>query len=138
MASLNSDLAARYFALFAAYEAGGRDPIAEIKVRLSEAMAEGRLRPDAALCLLILYDQMIFRPYGGRISIPAQPVEQLRLAQLPPFPHGDPRELPLKMNQSLDVIFRRLEAYERPASSHSVLKAISDSWEDLSANFGWA
>jgi hypothetical protein len=57
----------RYLALFGAYAVGESDDLGELKFRLLEALRGKFLRPDAALCLMTLYDQMIFRPYTSSI-----------------------------------------------------------------------
>jgi hypothetical protein len=148
MATLDPNLERRYLALFLAYEAGGADPIAELKRRLSAAVfPERRLRADAALCLLVLYDQMIFRPYVGTINLPYPLIID---PSFPPIPAirelpllsvvGDPDTFPTTMMESLTVILQQLDQdqYEHPASSHDVLRAVDDVWEQLSTSFGWA
>ena len=60
-------LSQRYMALFLAYDVGERGELADLKQRLREASIK-LLRPDAALMLLLLYDQMILRPYTGSIQ----------------------------------------------------------------------
>jgi hypothetical protein len=127
----------RYLALFAAYGVGEPDELVDIKLRLLHALRSKFLRPDAALCLLALYDQMIFRPYAGSILYPVE------------FPLMEPLPVPSvgsnraafreNMQTSLGSIFQQLEeVQERPISSHQVLRAIDRAWPILSNMFGWA
>ena len=53
---------------FTSYGAGERGDLAFIKGELF-ARTGKLLRPDAALLLLSLYDQMILRPYTGSIQL---------------------------------------------------------------------
>ena len=62
---MDDDLAQRYLALFLAYNVGGRSDLEALKLRILQSTPEF-LRPDAALLLLSLYDQMIFRPFTGK------------------------------------------------------------------------
>jgi len=90
------------------------------------------LRPDATLCLLTLYNEMILRPYRGQLST-------LGGDRLPSPSIGRSRdEFFERVEQSLDVIFARLaDVTERPISSHQVLRAIDGGWPQLSKIFGW-
>jgi hypothetical protein len=90
------------------------------------------LRPDALLCLLTLYDEMILTPYRGQLATGDGEI-------LPRLPIGRDRdEFFKRVRQSLEVIFQRLsEAPERPISSHQVLRAIDRGWSELSRIFGW-
>jgi hypothetical protein len=123
----------RYLALFGAYGVGEHDVLVELKFRLVEALRSKFLRPDAALCLMALYDQMIFRPYAGSILFPL-PLEPLPVPRL-----GIDREaFRATMQRSLGTIFQQLEdVHERPISSHQVLRAIDRAWPDLTVMFGW-
>jgi hypothetical protein len=57
--------------LLLSYESGGRDEVASLKQVLLKHVfiksTQPQLRPDAALCLLTLFDQMILRTYAGYI-----------------------------------------------------------------------
>jgi hypothetical protein len=68
---MDDDLAQRYLALFLAYNVGGRGDLEALKLRILQSTPEF-LRPDAALLLLSLYDQMIFRPFTGQILSPTR------------------------------------------------------------------
>jgi hypothetical protein len=76
-------LEARYLILLQAYQVGGREALKLIKAELLRSVRPQRrsrprsvLRPDAALCLLTLYDQMIVRPYGQR-GLESLPVPEI-------------------------------------------------------------
>jgi hypothetical protein len=88
------------------------------------------LRPDAALLLLSLYDQMIFRSFTGQILSPTR-----EWMKIPPIG----RELASfnqRVTSSLDVIFEELgKVKARPASSHQVLLALVKSWPTISELF---
>ena len=136
----------RYLTLFAAYGVGGPDELMGLKLRLLQAIYEKFLRPDAALCLLALYDQMIFRPYAGGILYSPYdaggilyPEPRLDELLLPVPPVGRDRAAFSEMIQgSLRSIFHQLqEVPERPISSHQVLRAIDRAWADLTVMFGW-
>jgi hypothetical protein len=106
-----------------------RDLLQRVKARLDDAISRGKLRPDAGLCLLTLYDQMILRPYGGRLPrhLPIHP----RARNFDSFSEA--------VDQSLSAIFERLpRTHIEPASSHEILLAIDASWDTLSEYFGWA
>jgi hypothetical protein len=92
------------------------------------------LRPDALLCLLTLYDQMIFRPYAGSIIDPFEPNQDLAL----PTVARNPEEFAGAIQKSIGVIYEQLlEVEERPISAHQVLRVIDRVWPKLSALFGW-
>jgi hypothetical protein len=128
-------LAQRYMALFLAYDFGGRGTLASIKQRIQH-LTPMFFRPDAALLLLSLYDQMILRPYSGPIFSLNQPAGEWM-----PVPSIG-RDLDAfmgRVNQSFDLIHGQLETTaERPVSSHQVLRAILNSWPTISELFGWA
>jgi len=134
----------RYLTLFAAYGVGEPDELAELKLQLLQAIYHKFLRPDAALCLLALYDQMIFRPYAGGILYPLpfaggivyppEPTPDRLALTLPVPPVGrDRAAFSERMRESLGLE----EVQERPISSHQVLRAIDRAWPDLTVMFGW-
>src|SRR5262245_42983122 len=124
----------RYLTLFAAYGVGEPDELAELKLQLLQAIYHKFLRPDAALCLLALYDQMIFRPYAGGIVYPSEPTPDRLALTLPVPPVGrDRAAFSERMRESLGLE----EVQERPISSHQVLRAIDRAWPDLTVMFGW-
>jgi hypothetical protein len=124
-------LAKRYNALLLAYEAGGGKGDLE---RLNERIRQSTptfLREDAALMLVVLYDQMILRPYTGPIPSPS--------GDWMPVPKIGHRGFPKRVTRSLDAIFKELEkTKQRPISSHQVLKAIVKLWPTISKLFAWA
>ena len=126
---MDDDLAQRYLALFLAYNVGGRGDLEALKLRILQSTPEF-LRPDAALLLLSLYDQMIFRPFTGQILSPTR-----EWMKIPPIG----RELASfnqRVTSSLDVIFEELgKVRARPASSHQVLLALVKSWPTISELF---
>ncbi len=130
---MNSLLERRYLDLLWAYNCGSTGAIQAVKHRLMLAMVDYQIRPDAALCLLTLYDQMILRPYYGSIpnrdGFPASG----DLENAHPAPAFD------VVQRSLDVILDRARhgGFEAPISSHSVLTIIQDVWPELSDLFHW-
>ena len=126
---MDDNLAQRYLALFLAYNVGGRGDLEALKLRILQSTPE-LLRPDAALLLLSLYDQMIFRPFTGQILSPTR-----EWMKIPPIG----RELASfnqRVTSSLDVIFEELgKVQARPASSHQVLLALVKSWPTISELF---
>jgi hypothetical protein len=128
----------RYSELFAVYNVSNRPILKRIKKRLERSMerpipgylaSSPRLRPDAALCLLALYDQMIVRPYSAKF--PGIPIPK-RGRSSSDFWHS--------VERSLAAIFSVLRQSQRraPYSSHDILKAINRAWPKLQVIFGWA
>ena len=103
-----------------------------LKLRILQSTPDF-LRPDAALLLLSLYDQMIFRPFTGPILSPTR-----EWMQIPPI-GLDLASFNQRVTNSLDMIFEELRKVQgRPASSHQVLLALVNSWAPISELFGWA
>jgi hypothetical protein len=121
----------RYLALLTQYEVGSRGPVIDLKKRIIDQM--GLLRPDAALCLLTLYDQMILRPYGGSIFAGDKPL-QLAVPEI-----GD-SGFKERIDESFEIIIGELKSryQNEPLSSHDVLLAISAVWKQLAVIFWWA
>ena len=127
---MDDDLAGRYLALFLAYDVGGRGDLEALKLRILQS-TPSFLRPDAALMLLALYDQMLFRPYIGAILSPSR--EWMKV----PAIGRDLAKFNELVNNSLDVIFKELgKIQQRPISSYRVLEAIVTSWPTISEVFG--
>ncbi|WP_404294269.1 hypothetical protein ACD578_28685 (plasmid) [Microvirga sp. RSM25] len=132
---MDEALANRYMALLTSYDAGGQGLLANIKGTLIRQVGRGvNLRPDAALILLTLYDQMILRPYMGHF--PLMPEGDL------PLPNAT-RAIPdfsEDVLKSLDRILDELRGSKsgEPVSSHEVLRAIEGLWSELSAVFLWS
>ena len=128
---MDDNLAQRYLALFLAYNVGGRGDLEALKLRILQSTPDF-LRPDAALLLLSLYDQMIFRPFTGPILSPTR-----EWMQIPPI-GLDLASFNQRVTNSLDMIFEELRKVQgRPASSHQVLLALVNSWAAISELFGW-
>jgi hypothetical protein len=92
------------------------------------------MRPDAALCLLTLYDQMILRPYTGRMRLFSRP------GRRPPMVD---KRFGQRVLESYSLILEELEKTARAnstqkLSSHDVLRAVDARWEQLSHIFWWA
>ena len=144
---MEGNLELRYWQLLESYDVRNRPAVAHTKEKLlkhtfvpnvrrtvfSSATAP-LLRPDAALCLLTLYDYMIIRPYAAKITSADYPVGI-------PSPHQDETspDFRRKLEQSLDSIFGALPEKNRdePHSSHEVLAAINFAWKTQAMLFGW-
>jgi hypothetical protein len=131
---MNAELEQRYVALLVTYPVDQNASLALVKQYILSRPAQ--LRPDAALCLLVLYDHMIFRPYVG--YIPAVGA----LSGLPLPPKGKNLEAFMEnVRRSLDEIFAKLpidpSSEDHRASSHQVLQAINQAWSVLSNIFAW-
>lgn len=115
-------------------EGAGLEPLRSVKERLSKEIAVGSMRADAALCLLALYDHMIFRPYAG-YSPDGLPIHQIAT---------DFGDFTQRVQHSLSIILTELRQskrkveYEEPRSSHDVLVAIDGVWGNLREFFNWA
>ena len=123
---------ANQLALFLAYNVGGRGDLEALKLRLLQSTPDF-LRPDAALLLLSLYDQMVFRPFTGPILSPTR-----EWMKIPPI-GLDLASFNQRVTNSLDMIFEELgKVQARPASSHQVLLVLVNSWPAIRELFGWA
>ena len=78
---MDDDLAQRYLALFLAYNVGGRGDLEALKLRILQSTPDF-LRPDAALLLLSLCDQMIFRPFTGQMLSPTRKWMKIPVSRL--------------------------------------------------------
>jgi len=124
---MNQNLERRYEQLFSAYDVGGPFNLAQVKDSLRTNVVTGLLRQDAAFLLLVLYDQMILRPYAGQF-VTASGVQ-------PPFGFKKPDAVDLSLNKILEDL--NVPTGPRPRSSHEVLKAIERTWQHHSEFFDW-
>lgn len=86
------------------------------------------LRADAALCLLVLYDQMIARPYGQQLG-PKLPVTDIAT---------NTNEFSARVLDSFSYVSKELKRlHARPVSSHQVLRVIDRTWPKSAKLFGW-
>jgi hypothetical protein len=134
---MDPNLEKRYGNLLLAYDIGGGGLLGEIKQRLLEhvtsAYASPKLRPDAALCLLSLCDQMILRPYAGYVPT-FDNISGLSI----PTPAVDQRRFYETVHHSLQIIFDELNKHGKPpCSSHDVLKVVEVLWPQFAVSFGW-
>jgi|ERR1700674_1705115 len=146
-----SELERRYTRLLRFY--GRRRPDNSLLVRIKQEIErrsdiiQPTLRPDAKLCLLVLYDFMIVRPYAGEFPLPFFQS------------HGEqrPRWEPFLLNaeepiiRSVATIFEYLgevrakrnftsdeyEEGDNRYSSHEILQAIDAAWGELKRPFKW-
>jgi hypothetical protein len=135
--TMRSNLEERYRLLLLSYENGGWDTPPGLKRTLLEHVvnvsARPRLRADAGLCLLVLFDQMILRPYTG--YIPSS--QNLAGVQIEP-PADNLLGFQMTVFGSLQSIFKQLDTVPKSLySSHDVLQAIEALWPQLSASYGW-
>jgi hypothetical protein len=134
-AAMNELLAARYRALFFAYDVGGSPEIADLRARVAAQMApRGRLRPDAALLLLLVADQMLLRPYLGAVP-GSNGVEPL-----PVFAPQGAEMLRAHLRDALSMVIERSAAFSdgEMISAHAVLRAADHMWPQLAELFDWA
>jgi hypothetical protein len=125
-------LATRYRLLFQNYAIGDTGPVRFLKRRLIEWNAQNgeRLRPDAAIFLLVNLDRMLMRPYFGEIF-----GEGNRLLPLP-------QELPAnewfeRTQRASELLLEYFARSEGEISAHDVLQAIDMNWKLLASMFGW-
>lgn len=132
---MNELLAARYRALFFAYDVGGSPDIAELRARIAAQMApHGRLRTDAALLLLLMADQMVLRPYLGAVP------DQDGVEALPVFAPKGAETLRAHIRDVLPMVIERSAAFSEgeAISAHAVLRAADQLWPQLAELFDWA
>jgi hypothetical protein len=132
---MDPDLEKRYRMLLLAYDLGGHSELARLKQTILGHVLNRItpvLRPDAGLCLIVLYDHMILRPYDGYV-----PTEN----DLPGLKRVKPGGTPTfsnSLDQSLKTILDALNKMAKSEySSHDVLRAIDETWSQLSGFFGW-
>ena len=123
----------RYLALINAYGAGDSGDLAGLKQSVLDFGHKNKLRPDAVLLLLVLYDQMISRPYSGRIYMPTAPNREYELPEV-----ARKHAFATALDRSLEAISKELKkVQEHPISSHQLLIAINEAWPTLSEIYGW-
>jgi hypothetical protein len=135
-AAMNELLAARYRALFLSYDNGGNLFVANLRERIArELMPRGRLRPDAALFLLLTFDRMLLRPYLGAV------VEPGGSAPMPPAipPDGSGAFLG-RIEDSVGMVLARSAELRAGGeiSAHAVMQAIDGLWPRLAELFDWS
>jgi hypothetical protein len=135
-AAMNELLAARYRALFLSYDNGGNLSVANLRERIArELMPRGRLRPDAALFLLLTFDRMLLRPYLGAVVDPGG------IAPMPPAISGKGRLAFLgRIEDSVEMVLARSAELRAGGeiSAHAVMQAIDGLWPRLAELFDWA
>jgi len=125
-------LATRYGLLFQSYAARDAGPLGWFKQRIVEwdIQNDRRLRPDAALFLLVNLDQLIIRAYFGEID--SEDTGPL------PLPSGFPAEEWFgRARQATELILEQLAKSEGEISAHDVLQVIDTNWRMLAASLGW-
>jgi hypothetical protein len=137
---MDQELTLRYLAIFDDYGVEGFPFVNTIKGRLSKLIdrqafarrpigPNPRLRADAALCLLTLFDLMIVRPYwGSNTNNPGgRPLNAFNVPQD-------------SLEKALSIILAEMLKTDDggPSSSHDVLQSIERTWPKLAALFGWA
>jgi|APThiThiocy_cv2_1041547.scaffolds.fasta_scaffold04031_8 hypothetical protein len=119
----------RYGLLFGTREVTDWPILSDVKRQIGER--GNSLRPDAALCLLVLYQDMIVRAYSGPLALP-------RGGVLPPTPLGAHPDFGPIVLKSLDFLLSEITKLNATdASSHDVIKAIDSGWRTLSEYFQW-
>lgn len=128
-ANMDELLRQRYGLLFGTREVTDWPILATVKRRIREK--DKLLRPDAALCLLILYEGMIVRAYSGPLAPPQGDV-------LPSTSLGTQSNFGTIVEKSLDFLLGEIAKFSTTdASSHDVIKAIDSGWKTLSEYFQW-
>lgn len=124
----------RYSVLLAAYANGEPGLIQELK---KGVISEFEMRPDAMLCLLVLFEEMILKPYSGNLYRSGKP-QPVGLAV--PQIAQKPEDFDSRVRRSYNIIVSKLKdlAGSEPASSHQVLLAITATWPELSEQLDWA
>jgi hypothetical protein len=126
----------RYEVLLAGYANGQPGMIEELKAKL--IADKSFIRPDGALCLLVLYDELILKAYQGRLYIPMDPASRRTGMGIPKI---GKRGFNARVRKSLQIIEKELlkrVSKSGRASSHDVLLAITSRWDELSPLFHWA
>jgi hypothetical protein len=124
----------RYLSLLYGYEPNAEAIVAEIKNRVIKEL--DWLRPDAALCLLTLFHQMIHNPYQGRVLEDGG-------VSLPPAPIAQKGDFDDRIRKGLDHLLnllrkRKGDDKDPRRSSHEVIIVINEGWETLANLFWWS
>ena len=132
---MNELLAARYRALFLAHDAGGSPFVAELLARIAERTAPaGRLRPDAALFLLLMYDRMLLGPYLGAVP---EPGTTRLLPRAAPSPDVFLDRVSGSLSRVIGVA-EEMRGSDHEVSAHAVMRAIDRLWPQLAELFDWS
>jgi hypothetical protein len=132
----------RYAILIANYPVDSR-VLSDLRKDILENLYEGyRLRADAALILISLFDQMIIRPYHGPLHRSyANPFFKPEVVQFPlpqKFREMDDEKFLDQCRAALGLIMKSAQRDDdKVISSHSIIRSIDASWESLSEMFGW-
>jgi hypothetical protein len=122
----------RYQLLFQGYGLGDSGGVQAFEMRIVEWNAgnRSRLRPDAALFLLVNADYMISQPYFGVLFSNAG--KPLPLPGDLPFDEWFERA-----RRAFELILRHLETGEGEISAHDVMQAIDIHWQELGTMLWW-
>jgi hypothetical protein len=128
-------LSNRYEVLLAGYANGQAGLIKELKAKV--IARQSFFRPDAALCLLVLYDELILKAYQGPLYTPKDlPTRGKPLG----VPKIGKRGFNVRVRKSFEIVEKELRkrvGKNGRASSHDVLLAFNSRWRDLSVLFLW-
>jgi hypothetical protein len=127
---VDQDLESAYRELLTTYDVRYSSTLEKIKTILIQNF-EQTFRPDAALCLLSLYDDMILAPYSKRLR--SGP-----LISDSPSPLTE-QDLEKRTLDSFWLLVRTIERDKKDlrATSHDVVKTINSIWGSLSSFFNW-
>lgn len=130
---LDELLAVRYGELFRTYGVGEIGPLIRTKNQIVVRMEQhpGLLRADAAHFLIVSLDQMIIRPCVGTVFDPDGKV-------LPLFQYESFVRLEEDLEKVTSMILDTLSTKQLPTSSHDVMRAIEENWEEINKVFLWA
>ncbi len=131
---MDQELQRIYGGLLAAYDVKKSNILDQIKATLI-LNQEKSLRPDASLCLLTLYDNMIVTPYSLRLRTASS---QVNGANVGIFPQNE-QELNQRVMDSFYLLLQTIDRDKKDllASSHDVIIAINSIWGPLSSYFNW-
>jgi hypothetical protein len=130
---MDRELERIYAALLAGYDVKNSNVLKQIQANLV-LNQQTTLRPDASLCLLSLYDNMIVEPYSHRLRVG------------PPIFGVDQQGVPLsqqnfesRVMESFWLLLRTIDRDKKDvlASSHDVIIAINSAWGSISSYFNW-
>jgi hypothetical protein len=144
---VDDHLTRRYEAVLTRFQVSPGTPSDQVRKVVQALVRQGNLRPDAALCLLALYEYMIVQPYGGEITsrrfrgFGGDLFRGPSRLRGPTSRRTEPAQLDAKVGQSLELILTELlerADVSESASSHDVLRAINAVWPELATIFDWA
>ena len=130
---MDQELQRIYAGLLATYDVKRSSALQQIKANLI-LHQKTSLRPDASLCLLTLYDNMIVTPYAERLSLES-PMISADTSSIP----LDAQNFNQRVMESYWLLIARIDTDKKdvPASSHDVIIAINSIWGPLSSYFNW-